>query len=91
MARTPFTLKPFINIRPGAEKPSEDPEMLEKLKQIDKLIEDAKRKKEEFSATASELQRVNHPESQEAWLSVAQADNILARLIALRYDTLDGK
>ena len=91
MARTPFTLKPFVNIQPGSEKLPGDPEMLEKLKKVDKVIEDARKKKEEFSATASELQRVNHPEAQQARFSVVQADNILTRLTALRHDILNGK
>lgn len=87
---TPFTLKPFVSIQQGTKHP-EDPELLEKLKEINDIIEDAKTKRKDFISMASELEHVKHPEAQEARLSVAQADNILAHLTALRNDLLNGK
>lgn len=89
--RTPSTLKPFVSIQPGTEKPPEDPELLEKLKEINETIQDAKMKRLDFMSTASKLQHVNHSEAQEARLSVVQVDNILAHLTALRNDLLNGK
>ncbi|KAJ0123021.1 hypothetical protein J7T55_011483 [Diaporthe amygdali] len=90
MARTQFTLKPFVNIQPGSKAP-EDPELLKKLQEVDKAIKEAKKKREEFNAIASELRDRNHPSEKSAAESVEEADKILAGLIALRYDVLDGK
>ena len=89
--RTPFVLRPFVEIQSSAAKPLEGPELLEKLKEIDKTIEETKKKREEFKAIASELRDMNHPETQEALKSVEEADQILANLIRLRHDTLDGR
>lgn len=90
-ARTPFTLKPFVNIQPSDDKPPESPDLLKKLQEIDKAIEDAKAKKAEFSNIASELKDMNHPEAQGAADSVKEADKILTNLMALRHEILDGK
>ncbi|KAG6367622.1 hypothetical protein INS49_001815 [Diaporthe citri] len=85
--RTPSTLKPFVPIQPKSISP-EDPELLAKLQEVDKTIEDAKKKKEVLSAIASELKDANHHEAQQAAEDVEQAGKILADLIALRYNVL---
>lgn len=90
MARTPFTLKPFVPIQPKSTAP-DDPKLLAKLEEVDKTIEEAKEKKEEFIAIAAELKDNNHSEAQQAANSVEQTDKILADLMALRYNILDGK
>lgn len=89
-ARTAFTLNAFVPIQPKPA-PSKDPELLVKLEEVNKTIEEAKKKKEEFSVIAAELKDINHPEAQQAANTVEQADRILANLTALRYDILDGK
>lgn len=90
MARTPFTLKPFVPIQPKSTTP-DDPKLLTKLEEVNKTIEEAKKKKEEFSAIAAELKDINHPEAQQAANSVTQTDKILADLMALRFNLLNGK
>lgn len=89
-ARTAFKLNVFVPIQPKSA-PSKDPELLVKLEGVNKTIEEAKKKKEEFSVIAAELKDMNHPEAQQAENTVEQADKILANLTALRYNILDGK
>lgn len=89
-ARTPFTLNVFVPIQPKLA-PSKDLELLAKLEGVNKVIEEAKKKKKEFSAITAELKDLNHPEAQQAANSVEQADEILANLRALRYNILEGK
>lgn len=90
MARTPFTLKPFVPIQPKSTTP-DSPELLTRLEEVNKTIEEAKKKREDFSAIAAELKDTNHPEAQQAANSVEQTDKILADLMELRYKILDGK
>jgi hypothetical protein len=90
MARTPYVLKPFVNIQPSSGNASDDPQMLvDELKRMDAFIEFVKKKKEEFIVDATELESMNHPDAQIAWSSVKQADNILNDVVAMRHKLLN--
>lgn len=83
-------MKPFVPIQPKSTTP-DDPKLLARLEEVNKTIQEAKKKLEEFSAIAAELKDTNHPEAQQAADSVEQTENILADLMALRYSIIDGK
>lgn len=81
-------MHPFVNIQAANSKPPQDPDQLNKLKEVDQAIEKAKIVREEANTVSSELGDLDHPSEREAAHSVEDADKILNSLIVLRHEIL---